>query len=176
MVRPGYLRVPLPRWERMFRFVVCTAGILLSLYAFYLEREKAHDIHYQALCDLSEQLRCSAALTSRWGRGLGLVDFIFGKDSAINKSNSVFGLVFYTLQMLLGITASAIASLILIMSSIVSLAASLHLACILHFILKEFCILHVIAYLLNLILFIINYKRLIYLVEAWDQLLQPKQE
>lgn len=42
------------------------------------------------------------SLSYRWGRGFGLLGSIFGKDSAINQSNSVFGLVFYILQMLLG--------------------------------------------------------------------------
>ncbi|NXC15838.1 VKORL protein, partial [Corythaeola cristata] len=112
----------------------------------------------------------------RWSRGFGLLGSIFGKDSAINQSNSVFGLVFYILQMLLGMTASAVAALILMTSSIVSVVGSLYLAYILYFVLKEFCIVSVITYLLNFILFIVNYKRLVYLNEAWKRQLQPKQE
>ncbi|NWT60918.1 VKORL protein, partial [Pycnonotus jocosus] len=176
MAAPVLLRVSVPRWERVARSAVCAAGILLSLYACHLEREKGRDSHYQALCDLSERVRCSAAITSRWGRGFGLLGSIFGKDSAINQSNSVFGLVFYILQMLLGMTASAVAALILMTSSIVSVVGSLYLAYILYFVLKEFCIVFVLTYLLNFILFIINYKRLVYLNEAWKRQLQPKQE
>uniref|UniRef100_A0A663MKW5 vitamin-K-epoxide reductase (warfarin-sensitive) n=1 Tax=Athene cunicularia TaxID=194338 RepID=A0A663MKW5_ATHCN len=116
------------------------------------------------------------SLFYRWSRGFGLLGSIFGKDSALNQSNSVFGLVFYILQMLLGMTASAVAALILMTSSIVSVVGSLYLAYILYFVLKEFCIVCVITYLLNFILFIINYKRLVYLNEAWKQQLQPKQE
>lgn len=41
-------------------------------------------------------------LSCRWGRGFGLLGSIFGKESALNQPNSVFGLVFYVLQMLLG--------------------------------------------------------------------------
>uniref|UniRef100_A0A8C0E953 vitamin-K-epoxide reductase (warfarin-sensitive) n=1 Tax=Bubo bubo TaxID=30461 RepID=A0A8C0E953_BUBBB len=121
-------------------------------------------------------LHWSFSLFYRWGRGFGLLGSIFGKDSALNQSNSVFGLVFYILQMLLGMTASAVAALILMTSSIVSVVGSLYLAYILYFVLKEFCIVCVITYLLNFILFIINYKRLVYLNEAWKQQLQPKQE
>uniref|UniRef100_A0A8D2PPT9 vitamin-K-epoxide reductase (warfarin-sensitive) n=1 Tax=Zosterops lateralis melanops TaxID=1220523 RepID=A0A8D2PPT9_ZOSLA len=109
------------------------------------------------------------SLFYRWGRGFGLLGSIFGKDSAINQSNSVFGLVFYILQMLLGMTASAVAALILMTSSIVSVVGSLYLAYILYFVLKEFCIVFVLTYLLNFILFIINYKRLVYLNEAWKR-------
>lgn len=75
-----------------------------------------------------------------------------------------------------GMTASAVAALILMTSSIVSVVGSLYLAYILYFVLKEFCIVCVITYLLNFILFIINYKRLVYLNEAWKRQLQPKQE
>lgn len=65
MAAPVLLRVSVPRWERVARSAVCAAGILLSLYACHLEREKGRDLHYQALCDLSERVRCSAAITSR---------------------------------------------------------------------------------------------------------------
>ncbi|KAG8509956.1 Vitamin K epoxide reductase complex subunit 1-like protein 1 [Galemys pyrenaicus] len=73
-------------------------------------------------------------------------------------------------------TASAVAALILMTSSIVSVVGSLYLAYILYFVLKEFCIICVITYVLNFILLIINYKRLVYLNEAWKRQLQPKQD
>ncbi|KGL77260.1 Vitamin K epoxide reductase complex subunit 1-like 1, partial [Tinamus guttatus] len=168
--------VSVPRWERVARFAVCVFGIILSLYACYVEREKGRDNHYQALCDITERVRCSVAISSRWGRGFGVLGSIFGKDSLINQPNSVYGLVFYILQMLLGMTASAVAALILMTSSIVSVVGSLYLAYILYFVLKEFCIVCIITYFLNFILFIINYKRLVYLNEAWKRQLQPKQE
>ena len=38
---------------------------------------------------------------------------IFGKDGVLNQPNSVFGLIFYILQLLLGMTASADAAPIL---------------------------------------------------------------
>ncbi|KAJ6655747.1 hypothetical protein lerEdw1_004800 [Lerista edwardsae] len=198
MAAPVLLRVSVPRWERVARYAVCLAGIVLSLYACHLEREKGRDLGYRALCDLSERVRCSSAIASSpafaslcviflvrdtngveavpWGRGFGLLGSIFGKDSAINQPNSVFGLVFYVLQMLLGMTASAVAALVLMMSSIVSVIGSLYLAYILYFVLKEFCIVCVLMYLLNFILLIINYKRLVYLNEAWKRQLPPKQD
>ncbi|KAL8198755.1 UNVERIFIED_CONTAM: Vitamin K epoxide reductase complex subunit 1-like protein 1 [Gekko kuhli] len=65
MAAPVLLRVSVPRWERVARYAVCLAGIALSLYACHLEREKGRDLHYRALCDLSERVRCSAAIASR---------------------------------------------------------------------------------------------------------------
>ena len=73
-------------------------------------------------------------------------------------------------------TASAVAALVLMMSSIASVIGSLYLAYILYFVLKEFCLVCILTYLLNFILFIINYKRLVYLNEAWKRQLPPKQD
>lgn len=40
--------------------------------------------------------------SARWGQGFGLVEQVLGKDSVLNQSNSIFGCIFYTLQLLLG--------------------------------------------------------------------------
>ncbi|KAJ1184839.1 hypothetical protein NDU88_001636 [Pleurodeles waltl] len=170
------LRVSVPRWERTARCAVCALGILLSVYAFHVERELERDPQYRALCDLNQWVRCAPVFASRWGRGFGLLGSIFGQDSVLNQPNSVFCLIFYVLQMLLGLTVSAVAALILMTSSIVSVVGSLYLAYVMYFALKGFCIICVATYLLNFILLIINYKRLVYLNEAWKQELQPKQD
>ncbi|KAE8625006.1 hypothetical protein XENTR_v10006128 [Xenopus tropicalis] len=159
------MRVSVPRWESGARYAVCVLGIVLSIYAFHVEREKERDPGYKAICDFNE-----------WGRGFGMLGSIFGKDSLLNQPNSVFGLVFYLLQMLLGMTVSAVAALVLMTSSIVSVVGSVYLAYILYFVLKDFCVICVTTYLLNFILLIINYKRLVYLNEAWKRQLQDKQE
>ncbi|ELK06819.1 Vitamin K epoxide reductase complex subunit 1-like protein 1 [Pteropus alecto] len=70
MGAPVLLRVSVPRWERVARYAVCAAGILLSIYAYHVEREKERDPEHRALCDLGPWVKCSAALTSRyphWG-------------------------------------------------------------------------------------------------------------
>lgn len=73
-------------------------------------------------------------------------------------------------------TVSAMAALILMMTSILSVVGSLYLSYILYFVLKDFCFICVTTYAPNFILFILNYKRLVYLNEAWKQQLQPKQD
>ncbi|OCT92309.1 vitamin K epoxide reductase complex subunit 1-like protein 1 [Xenopus laevis] len=170
------MRVSVPRWESGARYAVCVIGIVLSIYAFHVEREKERDPGYQAVCDFNEWVRCSNVLSSRWGRGFGMLGSIFGKDSLINQPNGLFGLIFYLLQMLLGMTVSAVAALVLMTSSILSVVGSVYLAYILYFVLKDFCVICVTTYLLNCILLIINYKRLVYLNEAWKRQLQDKQE
>ncbi|XP_026185206.1 vitamin K epoxide reductase complex subunit 1-like protein 1 [Mastacembelus armatus] len=170
------LRVSTPRWERIARLLVCLLGILLSLYAFHVEREKARDPTYTAVCDVSSSISCSKVFSSRWGRGFGLLGSIFGNHSALNQPNSVYGIVFYAFQLLLGMTVSAMAALILMTTSILSVVGSLYLGYILYFVLKDFCIICITTYALNFILFILNYKRLVYLNEAWKQQLQAKQD
>lgn len=75
-----------------------------------------------------------------------------------------------------GMTVSAMAALILMTTSILSVVGSLYLGYILYFVLKDFCIICITTYALNFILFILNYKRLVYLNEAWKQQLQAKQD
>ncbi|XP_016103798.1 vitamin K epoxide reductase complex subunit 1-like protein 1 [Sinocyclocheilus grahami] len=114
--------------------------------------------------------------SGKWGRGFGLLGTIFGNDSAVNQPNSVYGILFYIFQLLLGLTASAMAALILMTTSIASVMGSLYLGYILYFVLKDFCFICVTTYALNFILFVLNYKRLVYLNEAWKQQLQAKQD
>ncbi|KAK6321908.1 hypothetical protein J4Q44_G00067000 [Coregonus suidteri] len=57
-------------------------------------------------------------------------------------------------QLLLGITVSAMAALILMTTSILSVMGSLYLGYILYFVLKDFCIICITTYALNFILFL----------------------
>ena len=38
----------------------------------------------------------------RYGKGFGLLEFIVGKDHVLNQPNSVFGMIFYLIQAVLG--------------------------------------------------------------------------
>lgn len=116
------------------------------------------------------RLLCNTNLLSSLQFELECLGFLLCVEGGNESSSSNF------LSLVAGMTASAVAALILMTSSIVSVVGSLYLAYILYFVLKEFCIVCVITYLLNFILFIINYKRLVYLNEAWKRQLQPKQE
>ncbi|KAG7279360.1 hypothetical protein CRUP_001268 [Coryphaenoides rupestris] len=176
MAAPPVLRVSTPRWERAARLLVCLLGVALSLYAFRVERETARDAGYRPLCDLGASVSCSAVFSSRWGRGFGLLGSIFGEDSVLNQPNSVYGICFYAFQLLLGMTVSAMAALILMTTSILSVMGSLYLGYILYFVLEDLCVICVTTYVLSFILLLLNYKRLVYLNEAWKQQLQAKQD
>ncbi|KAJ8245862.1 hypothetical protein GJAV_G00261110 [Gymnothorax javanicus] len=148
-----------PRWERGARFGLCIFGLALSVYALHVEVSRERDPEYRAMCDLAESVSCSKVFTSRWGRGFGLVELFVPKDSALNQPNSLLGIIFYTLQLALGHSASSRAALFLVVSSWVSVAGSLCLASVLVFVLGDFCVVCVSTYVVNFALLFVNIKR-----------------
>ncbi|XP_012866980.1 PREDICTED: vitamin K epoxide reductase complex subunit 1 [Dipodomys ordii] len=93
-----------PTWRSpgRVRLALCLAGFLLSVYSLHVKAARARDRDYRALCDVGTAISCSRVFSSRWGRGFGLVEQVLGADSILNQSNSVYGCIFYTLQLLLG--------------------------------------------------------------------------
>ncbi|XP_014749654.1 PREDICTED: vitamin K epoxide reductase complex subunit 1-like, partial [Sturnus vulgaris] len=96
------------------RTALCVAGAALSLYALHVEHEAARDPSYRAACDLAPSVSCTRVFSSRWGRGLGLVEPVLGRDSAVNVPNGAIGLLFYLLQGLLGVSHTWLASVTLL--------------------------------------------------------------
>ncbi|KAM4623970.1 vitamin K epoxide reductase complex subunit 1 [Polymixia lowei] len=148
-----------PTWERKTRIFLCIFGLFLSVYALHVELSRERNPDYRAMCDLAESVSCSKVFTSRWGRGFGLVQFFVAKDSALNQPNSVLGIIFYTLQLALGLSVSKKAGLFLVCSSWVSVAGSFYLAAVLTFILGDFCMVCVSTYIVNFALLFTNLKR-----------------
>lgn len=149
----------LPTWERKVRIFLCVFGFVLSIYALHVELSRERNPEYRAMCDLGESVSCSKVFTSRWGRGFGLVQFFVSKDSPLNQPNSVLGIIFYTLQLGLGLSLSKKAAVFLVFSSWVSVAGSLYLASILAFVLGDFCMVCVSTYIINFALLFTNLKR-----------------
>ncbi|XP_042072495.1 vitamin K epoxide reductase complex subunit 1 [Haplochromis burtoni] len=148
-----------PKWERKVRMFFCLFGLVLSVYALHVEVSRERNADYRALCDMGESVSCSRVFTSRWGRGFGLVQYFVAKDSPLNQPNSVLGIIFYTLQMGLGLSVSKKAAAFLVFSSWVSVAGSLYLASILAFVLGDFCMVCVSTYIVNFALLYTNLKR-----------------
>ncbi|XP_071389684.1 vitamin K epoxide reductase complex subunit 1 [Centroberyx affinis] len=149
----------MPTWERQMRIFLCVFGLILSVYALHVELSRERNPEYRAMCDLGESVSCSKVFTSRWGRGFGLVQFLVAQDSALNQPNSVLGIIFYTLQLGLGLSVCKRAALFLVFSSWVSVAGSLYLASILAFVLGDFCMVCVSTYIVNFALLFTNLKR-----------------
>nr|UVZ36617.1 Vitamin K epoxide reductase complex subunit 1 [Rattus tiomanicus] len=141
------------------RLALCLAGLALSLYALHVKAARARNEDYRALCDVGTAISCSRVFSSRWGRGFGPVEHEFGAYSIINQSNSIFGRMFYTLQLLLGCLRGRWASILLILSSLVSVAGSLYLAWILFFVLYDFCIVCITTYAINAGLMLLSFQK-----------------
>ena len=137
--------------------VLCLVGIALSLYAYYVETRKTDDSSYQAACDLHERMSCTRVLTSRWGRGFGLFSF----DSPLNLPDSIYGLMYYCLSLVLNQSYKSrnIACLRIILSILTNLG-SIYLSYILHFILHDICVVCLGMYIVNFLLLICNLKLL----------------
>ncbi|XP_065511401.1 vitamin K epoxide reductase complex subunit 1 [Caloenas nicobarica] len=142
------------------RAALCVAGLALSLYALHVEREHARDPAYRAACDLARAVSCTRVFGSRWGRGLGLVEPLLGPDSVANVPNGAIGVAFYLLQGLLGPLRGRAVTLVLLGTSLASLAASLWLAGVLVLALQDLCLVCAATYLLNGLLLVINLRRL----------------
>ncbi|XP_074787122.1 vitamin K epoxide reductase complex subunit 1-like protein 1 isoform X2 [Athene noctua] len=147
------------------RAALCVAGAALSLYALHVEHAVARDPAYRAACDLGPAVSCTRVFASRWGRGLGLVEGLLGRDSVANVPNSAIGLLFYLLQGLLVPGRGAAA--VLLGTSVASAVVSLWLAGVLAFGLRDLCLVCLSTYLLNALLLALNWRR-------WRRLRHPK--
>ncbi|XP_070573105.1 vitamin K epoxide reductase complex subunit 1-like [Ptychodera flava] len=147
-----------PAWQQVARCILCTAGLALSAYALYVETAKERNSDYKAMCDVSKTISCSKVFTSKYGRGFGLIEPLFGRDCILNLPNSVFGLIFYVLQFFLGQSSNPTASLVLVIFSLLSNLATVYLAYILYFILNDACLVCISTYVVNAALLILNLR------------------
>ncbi|KAG0410693.1 hypothetical protein HPB47_012177 [Ixodes persulcatus] len=145
---------------RTVNAVLCVLGILISCYAYRVETRKEHDRSYQAMCDINQHMSCSKVFTSRYGRGFGLLGHIVGSDSVYNQPNSVFGVLFYLSVLVFGaLDGRTLAKLHLVLS-VISNIGSVYLACILYFVLHDFCVVCVTMYVINALLLTCSVLRL----------------
>ncbi|NXV54875.1 VKORL protein, partial [Molothrus ater] len=154
----------------VLRAVLCVAGAALSLYALHVEHQAAKDPSYRAACDLGPSVSCTRVFSSRWGRGLGLVEPVLGGDSTLNVPNGAIGLLFYLLQGLLGPCRGRVAAVALLGTSVASALASLWLGAVLLFGLGDLCLVCLSTYGVNLALLGLNLR-------GWrGQRISPKTE
>ncbi|XP_058679043.1 vitamin K epoxide reductase complex subunit 1-like [Ammospiza caudacuta] len=145
----------------VLRAVLCAAGAALSVYALHVEHQAAKDPSYRAACDLGPSVSCTRVFSSRWGRGLGLLELLVGRDSALNVPNGAIGLLFYLLQGMLGQVPGGgrAAALALVGTSVASALASLWLGAVLLFGLRDLCVVCLSTYGVNLALLALNLQR-----------------
>ncbi|XP_072014419.1 vitamin K epoxide reductase complex subunit 1-like protein 1 isoform X1 [Amphiura filiformis] len=171
--------------QQIPRFILCILGILLSLYAYYVETTKEVNPGYQAFCDIGQSISCSKVFTSKYlscyqdrsgddlrglwlfeltyhpvtgkyGRGFGMIAPIFGQHSILNQPNSVFGVLFYCLQLLFSQMLTPGAATFLLVTSVLANFGSVYLGWILYFVLEDFCLVCVSTYIVNFLILVVN--------------------
>ncbi|CAF3646164.1 unnamed protein product [Rotaria sp. Silwood1] len=144
-------------------------GLGLSIYAYYVKQQLKKNPKYKALCDLGPNISCTKAFSSKYGTGFGLSSSLFGENSIMNASNVNFGIGFYIFQIMsgeklnyifhffdhkklffiIGLIVISLFNKLALFSSVLSCISSIYLAYILAFILKDFCLVCVISYIIN---------------------------
>jgi len=117
-------------------------GLLLSLYTIYVERKLTYSKQYKAFCDFHKSASCSKAFSSAYGKTFGV-------------SNGTYGIVFYLL--LFTLTLSSFSTYIIYFSSLAVLG-SLYLAYVSIFKLKNYCMVCIGVYLVNIMLFLFSWR------------------
>ncbi|XP_060067856.1 vitamin K epoxide reductase complex subunit 1-like protein 1 [Ylistrum balloti] len=130
-------------------YLLSFVGIVLSLYAYYVETSAEKDKSFKAMCDFSESVSCSKVFTSRYGRGFGLLQYIVGHESPLNQPNSVFGVMFYLIQIVCASSVLPLLTNIQVVTGVMANFGSVYLAYILYFILDDFCVVCVSTYIVN---------------------------
>ncbi|XP_050700933.1 vitamin K epoxide reductase complex subunit 1-like [Eriocheir sinensis] len=139
---------------------VSCVGIMLSTYALHVEVAKETDKSYQAMCDISTHVSCSKVFTSRYGRGFGLIGKLLGEDHILNQPNSIFGILFYCIVIILGEAKSFKLAKFQFGLVASSNFMSMYLAYLLYFVLSDFCLVCVSTYIVNIFLTVLAFKRL----------------
>ncbi|KAK7087243.1 vitamin K epoxide reductase complex subunit 1-like protein 1 [Littorina saxatilis] len=141
------------------RILLSMLGVLISVYSLYIEIRKEHDSSYRAACDFSENMSCSKVLTSKYARGFGVMAKYLGKDHLLNARNCNLGIIFYIVHIVVAVFfAPPLCAPILLMMSTSSIFVSLYLGSILAFVLRDFCLVCVTTYVINGLLFYLNYS------------------
>ena len=145
-------------YYQLTQAVLCIAGFLISAFAVFVERSKSNDASYVALCDINSWVSCSAVLTSQYSKGFGLIGPLLSEESVFNLPNSIYGLIFFNVQLALGLIHNLFASRVLFFMSLFTMPVIVYLAGILVFILRDFCLVCVSTYFVNLLLLCVHFK------------------
>jgi vitamin-K-epoxide reductase (warfarin-sensitive) len=125
----------------IFIILLSLAGMVVSIYAYMVEMNISKNPDYKPLCDLSDTISCSRAISSKYGKFVGI-------------SNSFIGMAFYAILFVLACFSAA--SLIFYIS-IAGVVASIGLAYISYFRIKSFCLVCTSVYLINVLLLLVSY-------------------
>ena len=127
--------------------ITAIVGLLLSIYAYYVEIKTRQNANYKAVCDITEGASCGKVVTSEYGK---MVDGV---------SNSVGGIGFYILMLILtfyNLPAFITSAQAMLYLSVASILGSIYLGYIQYFKIKSLCIVCTGIYIVNILLLIFS--------------------
>eukprot|EP00747_Dinoflagellata_sp_TGD_P164413 gnl/TRDRNA2_/TRDRNA2_184319_c0_seq1.p1 gnl/TRDRNA2_/TRDRNA2_184319_c0~~gnl/TRDRNA2_/TRDRNA2_184319_c0_seq1.p1 ORF type:complete len:193 (-),score=23.47 gnl/TRDRNA2_/TRDRNA2_184319_c0_seq1:203-697(-) len=125
-------------------------GIAVSIYTIYVEGQINRVPGYVAACDIASWSSCSAVFKSPWShilRHWGLVE----EGSMLDLSLPELAIPYFLVLLVYPVARrkSELAPAAYLALGCVSIAFNIYLACVLKFILKEFCIICATTYAVN---------------------------
>ena len=119
-------------------FLIAALGLVLSVYTLYVEHQLKNNSSFKAVCDIGENMSCTKAFTSPYGRIAGI-------------SNAFLGLLFYVLVAVLAWLGQKNFILLLALFSVLG---SAYLAYLQYGKLKNFCLVCTLIYVVNVALLV----------------------
>lgn len=137
----------------LFQFINIL-GISAAIYSHIVKiKSNKYGKNYRAFCDFNSRMSCSKAFTSEYGTGFGVFKYVFGKDNVFNQPNTVYGILFYIINMLMAFSSNYFIRLLQYYSLLGAQFISVYLCFILIFILRDLCVVCFFTYFLNYLLF-----------------------
>ena len=135
-------------------------GLLLSVYALYVEHKAVEFPGYKAACDIETiGVSCSKVFTSKYGRMMSYFGFV-EEGSDLDQPNAVLGILFYGITFILPYLTfipDFVRKLGMFLASCVSCASSAWLGYILVYVLEDICLVCVSTYVVNSIILALSF-------------------
>lgn len=124
-------------------FTLALIGLVLSVYSIYVSR-KLNKNYYKPFCDVSKDMSCTKAFSSKYSRFLLI-------------HNSTYGVLYYLIIMIISLQGYYGTIFYL---AILSTIFSIYLAYVSYFKMKNFCLVCNAIYLINILILIFSYLQI----------------
>ena len=144
----------------IFLLLLCSAGIGLSYYSYFVETAVEQNEKYEAMCDINDQISCTKVFGSKYGKGFGIVGKYLGEKHILNQPNSVYGIIFYAFLALLSLVNISFIVNVQLLLAFLSNGLSVYLGYLLMYVIKSVCVVCVATYVVNFLLLVTVYMKL----------------
>eukprot|EP00088_Acartia_fossae_P012314 TRINITY_DN1634_c0_g1_i2.p1 TRINITY_DN1634_c0_g1~~TRINITY_DN1634_c0_g1_i2.p1 ORF type:complete len:187 (+),score=31.39 TRINITY_DN1634_c0_g1_i2:49-609(+) len=141
---------------KFFNVVLSLVGLGISAFALFVEMKSEVDEDFTPPCDLGEDISCSVLFHSQYGTGFGLVSQFLPANHPANQPNNVYWGIYFAFFFLLSLFNYKFIATFQILLSLCALVGSAYLGYILHFVLKNVCVLTVGTGAVNVLLLLFS--------------------